>query len=320
MSTTSSVNVGTLSGNGPFGSLRLVPCFVTVAPMAGVGCFRRVAVVGAALTTLGAGTALMTHRADHPVTLASGDDTGAGAAAAESTTITESPTTTSPTTSTTRPPATTPTTRPKIATVIADKQTGDLPAGTIMSGPVAMTGTVRDAGGQPVAGACVLVEPIADPAPALDMRTGADGTFAVTFALRTYADWANVTVRDCRGLLPGFARRYIPVMAYAGQPVDVPVTVVPGSALRGVAVDAAQQPLADKCVGVSMNPILTAWVRTDNQGRWAVPDLPTGRYGIDLKTPAGPGCGFPNGENLAFVSGDITEVGSVGWVVLTPNV
>jgi hypothetical protein len=110
-------------------------------------------------------------------------------------------------------------------------------------------------------------------------------------------------------------------MTFAGKDYDLPVHVVPGSAVFGVARDRnTAQPLAGLRVGVAMGPILTAFVRTDAQGRWAVPDLPTGKFGVDLQTDGDGGeCTYANAKTLDVQGGEITAAGSVQWFALSPR-
>jgi hypothetical protein len=277
--------------------------------------------VGACLVVaLVAGLAAATrHRAAPHLTVAAGDVGGGIDIGVGTPTTTEATTTTSePTTTTTTARPTSTTIAPKYPIVIAKEKTGDLPAGTPLSGPVPVTGHVRTTAGAPVSNACITVEVVGDPhSPFLsDWRTGPDGAFAVVVPLHTEADWIYVSVRDCTGHVPGFARQRLNVLGHPTVPSDVPVTVVPGSALRGAAVHAAGGPVADACVGVSMNPITTVNVRTGADGSWLVPDLPLGRYSVALTPPGESGCGLWYGAPLAMQDGTISEPGSVTEVPL----
>jgi hypothetical protein len=209
---------------------------------------------------------------------------------------------TSPTTTTT-----TPTPKgPRKPAVIAKERYGDYPAGTVLSGPVDIRGVVRDGSGATVANACVEVTTLGVPReenPLLDIRTGPDGAFATGFDLTTAADWTTVLVSDCSGAVPGFARQRVNVLTEAAQTHDVPVTVKPGSALRGILRNSADQsPLGGVCVLISMNDISSFGVITDTDGSWTLAGLPPGRFGLDARTPANGTCGFFGGTAYPYTS------------------
>lgn len=240
-------------------------------------------------------------------------------------TATSTPTSTSTSTTATVPPP------PRKPAVVATKPIGDYPAGTVMSGPVEMTGVVRDTDGVPIADACVTIRVGAAFDPILHMQTGADGAFAGAFDLDAIADGAYVAARDCSGAVPGFARQLVKLTVEPTKTYHVPITAPLGSALHGRLANASTgQTLADHCVGVAMGSIDTAWVRTDANGAWTVPDLPLGRYGFHVMAPDEPGCAFVNGANLWIEramnpdtgevrfdrSGDITKAGSVDHIDL----
>jgi hypothetical protein len=114
-----------------------------------------------------------------------------------------------------------------------------LPAGTYTSGPVDLEGTVRDAAGRPVSGACVEVY-MGPTVPWLLQHRGttaADGRYRAELQMATESEDMNVLVKDCTVSPARFAetlvvKRGAPMEVYT---VDVPV--VPGAIVSGVIVD-----------------------------------------------------------------------------------
>ena len=223
-------------------------------------------------------------------------------------------TTSSSTTSSTSPPSppsSIATRKPPAlrAPVVLEKQYGDLPAGTVMSGPVRVTGTVRDSAGLPVEMACIRVDVATDPGVA-NARTGPDGRFDVTVHVGAFRDWIFVWAIDCSGDVPGFVRQRIPVMASPLQPVDVPITVVPGSAVSGTVRTSTGEPLAHHCVHITMNEVW-ANTRADAEGRWMIAGLPTGRFAATVH-PVLSDCDVDNRlASSGYQSGTIPPTGAM---------
>jgi protocatechuate 3,4-dioxygenase beta subunit len=108
-------------------------------------------------------------------------------------------------------------------------------------GPATVSGTIRDAAGRPVAGACVEVfgGGIGFAPRILDTVTGADGHYSATHQLTTESEWPDVRVRDCTGNLHGFAERVVEVHTFPHQSFTVDITVSgPAAVVRGTVVDA----------------------------------------------------------------------------------
>ncbi len=236
-------------------------------------------------------------------------------AAAEPTPTTVAPTTVAPPTTVRR--STTPTTKPKV--IVLTGPLGDLPAGTVMEGPITISGTIRNAAMAPISKACVTVQgQVYGHYPLLDFVTGADGRFSVTYTSITWDETAQILVRDCTGAFPGFARRQLDMHVRPLQPTDLQITVVPGSAVEGNALHSPDQTtLPNHCISLYMTDI-TVDTRTDARGYFRVPDLPVGTYSVEVAKPAPDGSCAMNkrGPNLASSSGTIERPGTIDRVLV----
>lgn len=199
------------------------------------------------------------------------------------------------TTSTTLPRPTTPTTAKRVRAplVIADKPYGDYPAGTALSGPVDLKGTVRDTSGKPVADACITVRvlTLSSSHATIEARTGPDGHFADGYDLPMEAEWANIVVFDCSGKLPAFARQVINVMTKPGQTYDLPITVeAAGGTARGTLSGPNGAPFPNACVYASGPDFMTFGVPTDAQGKFVIGGLPVGPFSLSARVTADGKC------------------------------
>ncbi|MFF3566640.1 MFS transporter [Nocardia jiangxiensis] len=150
-----------------------------------------------------------------------------------------------------------------------------------------LTGSVRGPGGLPVAGATVTLTNAPGEVVGAAV-TGADGTYtcAVTPGAHTV-----VVVAD--GMRPAASTVVVPESGVLRQDVDLDATAT----LAG-AVQAGDRVVPDAQVTVlDETGELVATARTDESGRYLVPDLPVGRYAVVTR-------GYPSVASSVRVTGE----------------
>ena len=179
--------------------------------------------------------------------------------------------------------------------------------------PVAVGGTVRDSGGNPVAGATVEL------APGVTTVTGPDGTY-----LFDHADVGSYTVQ-VTGVPPGYT------VVTPAQPVTVPsgsetpilgvdFQVRENPSLGGTVTDAAG-PVAGVVI-TATGPSGTVSAVTGADGTYTLPRLDAGSYSVTVTAPDGYIVSGPAERDATVAADDVTGVdfalaktGSIAGVV-----
>ena len=174
-----------------------------------------------------------------------------------------------------------------VTTLTAAAQ-ADQPPVSIPAATGAITGRVVDLNGRPIAGAEVWGLAFRDRVGAT--RADADGRFRLAPLKedKPVTVWADA---------PGFARqRREGLHAFAGRDHDIgPLTLLPGTRIRGRAVDARGRPIADAKIlvndfrfilGHTISSDQTEWTLTgDAEGRFTTPPFPAGEVHFLFAAP-----------------------------------